>query len=73
MEFAGSSLLHLLSPFAVVLDQKETSLDLPLELPVLLLDLVPVSDFPMAIGQVVGGWLRILGVGVWRGCWATLE
>jgi len=49
MEFAGLTLSDLLSPFAVVLDEEEASLDLSLELPDLLLDLVSVLDFPMVV------------------------
>ena len=48
MEFAGLSLSDLLSPFAVVLDEEEASLDLSLELPDLL-DFVSVLDFPMVV------------------------
>jgi len=55
MEFAGFSLSDLLSPFAVVLDEEEASLDLPLELPDLLLDLVSVLDFPIVVEEVAGG------------------
>ena len=55
MAFAGLSLSDLLSPFAVVLDEEEASLDLPLELPDLLLDLVSVLDFPIVVEEVAGG------------------
>lgn len=55
MEFTGLSLSDLLSPFPVVLDKGEASLDLSLKLPDLLLDLVSVLDFPKVVGQVVGG------------------
>lgn len=48
MEFAGLSLSDLLSPFAVVLDEEEASLDLSLEL-LDLLDFVSVLDFPMVV------------------------
>jgi len=48
MEFEVLSLSDLLSPFAVVLDEEEASLDL-------LLVLLSVLDFPMAVDWVVGG------------------
>jgi len=52
MEFAGLSLSDLLSPFAVVLDEEEASLDLSLDLSLELpdlLDFVSVFDFPMVV------------------------
>ena len=48
--------MDLLPSFAVVFDEKEEeeeSLGSSLEL----LDLVSILDFPMAVEQVVGGWV----------------
>ena len=56
------SLSDLLPHFAVAVE--EESLEL-----LDLLDLVSILDLPVAAGQVVGGGcLRIVGVGIWRGC-----
>ena len=59
MEFADLRSSDLLSPFAVGIDEEdEASFDLSLKLLDLLLDLVSVPDFPRAVEQVVGGWLK---------------